>query len=398
MNSWKTTTAVILLILGIGPLISAESREITGVVFEDLDGNAVLDHGEPGIDGVRISDQVSIVTSGPDGSFALESDGGYGVVYVAQPTGYRVSGEFWQRIPSNDEALRFPMIKVDDPSGFTFIHASDPHLSPETLPRMRRLREIVGEQRPAFVIITGDLIRDALRVSEDEATGLYELLLQELAEFSVPVWNALGNHEIFGIERHHSLVSPEHPMYGKTMYRHYLGPNYYSFDFGGIRFIGLDTVDYDDLWYYGHVDQVQMNWLEADLESMTPGTPVVTFGHIPLLSSGENLYGYQEDGPAPTLLTVDGETGFRHSVRNTAAVLTRLRHHDYTLALSGHFHMREKLFYESSGVQTRFYMSPAVRNDTLDQAGLDLISGVVLYKVDNGKIDDGTFIRLDPSN
>jgi hypothetical protein len=119
-----------------------------------------------------------------------------------------------------------------------------------------------------------------------------------------------------------------------------------------------------------------MAWLADDLESLAPGTPVVTFSHIPLISSGENIYGYQEDGPAPTLLTVDGETSFQHTVRNTADILTELRQHDYTLALSGHFHMRDKLFYENHGVQTRFYMSSAVRNDTLDRAGMDLISGL----------------------
>ena len=38
------------------------------------------------------------------------------------------------------------------------------------------------------------------------------------------VWSVPGNHEIFGIERHSSLVSPAHPLYGKAMYRQRLGP------------------------------------------------------------------------------------------------------------------------------------------------------------------------------
>ena len=52
---------------------------------------------------------------------------------------------------------------------------------------------------------------------------------------------------------------------GKRMYRHYLGPNYYSFTWGGVRFVGLDTADVDDLWYYGHLDPDQLAWLERDL-------------------------------------------------------------------------------------------------------------------------------------
>ena len=83
----------------------------------------------------------------------------------------------------------------------------------------------------------------------------------------MPVWSVPGNHENFGIERHLSLVSPKHPLYGKGMYRQRLGPNYYSFTYGGVHFVGLDSVDIADLWYYGHVDDAQLAWLRADLES-----------------------------------------------------------------------------------------------------------------------------------
>jgi predicted MPP superfamily phosphohydrolase len=368
---------------------------IRGVVFDDLNGNAMRDDKEPGIAGIRVSDQVSVASTGEDGSFLLQGDGGYGIVYVSQPAGYRVGGPFWRRIPVNGEAVEFPLTRTEQPVDFTFIHASDPHLSVETLDRMRRLREIVAEQQPAFVLITGDLIKDALRVGEEEATGLYEIFVQELARFPVPVWTTLGNHEIFGIERHHSLVSPEHPLYGKQMYRHYLGPNYYSFEFGGVRFIGLDTVDYDDLWYNGYVDEVQMAWLQEDLASLAPETPLVTFNHIPLLSAGEIVYGFHEGGPAPSVITVNGETRYRHTVGNAREVMSELRQHRFDLALSGHFHMREELSFESHGVRTRFHMAPAVRDDSLDRSGLDMISGAVLYRVGKGEIDGGTFIPLD---
>jgi hypothetical protein len=43
------------------------------------------------------------------------------------------------------------------------------------------MREMVDSLQPAFVLITGDLVRDALRVPEEEARGYYELLERELA-------------------------------------------------------------------------------------------------------------------------------------------------------------------------------------------------------------------------
>ena len=38
------------------------------------------------------------------------------------------------------------------------------------------------------------------------------------------------------------------------MYRRFLGPTYYSFDYGGVHFVALDTVDIEDRLYYAHVD------------------------------------------------------------------------------------------------------------------------------------------------
>lgn len=102
-----------------------------------------------------------------------------------------------------------------------------------------------------------------------------------MALFKNPVWTVPGNHENFGIERDKSKVSIAHPLYGRQMYHHYHGPDYYSFNFGGVHFVGLNTVDIDDQWYYGHLDSLQLTWLERDLAMVPPTMPVVTFNHIP---------------------------------------------------------------------------------------------------------------------
>ena len=179
------------------------------------------------------------------------------------------------------------------------MHASDTHVSAESVGRLRRVREIVDERRPAFVLVSGDLVKDALRVPEAEAKGYYDLYVGEVEQFTAPVWSVPGNHEIFGIERHRSLVSPANPLYAKGMYRARLGPDYYSFTAGGIHFIGLDSVDIEDLWYYGHVDATQLAWLEADVARLPPGTPIVTFNHIPFVTALDQVNGFTDEGPGP---------------------------------------------------------------------------------------------------
>ncbi|MGB5755200.1 MAG: metallophosphoesterase, partial [Thermoanaerobaculia bacterium] len=314
---------------------------------------------------------------------------------VVTPDGFQSPTSFWQPVglDARTTAVNFPLVRSRNGSAFRFGHASDVHLRDETLPRIRRLREIVDSQQPAFVLITGDLVHDALRVDEAEASSYYEIFLREIEAFSVPVWTVPGNHEIFGIERHLSLVSPDHPLYGKAMYRHFLGPTYYSFNAGGIHFVGLDTVDIADLWYYGHVDDAQLEWLRQDLAAIPEGTPVVAFNHIPFVTAGDILHGYTDESPAPTLIEVDGLTSFRHTVSNAESALSVLRQRDLTLALAGHDHIREMLFYETAGVQTRFHNAAALRSKS-EAAGLELLSGVTVYLVSDGVIDDGTFIRI----
>lgn len=373
-------------------------RTVRGSVYEDASGNGRRDEGEKGIARVSVSDQASVVLTGEDGSYQIEIAQAASVIFVSVPDGWSAIGSFWRAV---DRATSSGEVRVDfalraraKSTEFTFIHASDTHLSKDSLPRIRRLREIVERERSAFVLITGDLVRDALRVSEAEARGYYEMFKAEISRFTVPVWTVPGNHEIFGIERHLSLISQEHPLYGKQMYRHYLGPNYYSFTWGGVRFIGLDTADISDLWYYGHIDAAQLEWLKKDLAAVAPGAPVVTFNHIPLASATDGIYGYRDEEPAPTLIRVNGKMQYRHLVSNTEELLTLLRPFRLEIALGGHMHARESLAYPTANGVVRFHQASAVVGPA-QLPGITVPSGVTLYRVRDGKIDDGTFIPLD---
>lgn len=386
-----------MLLLGLLPLVNPNSRalEVTGVVFIDQNANGLRDPGEPGLGGVVVSDQADVVKTSVDGSFRIEGNGGFGIVFVSVPDGYRAVGNFWRPVDSLSAArpLLFPMAPVPESPDFIFIHASDTHISEASLARTQRLRALVDSVRPAFVLISGDLVRDALRVPEAEASSYYELFQREMALFRVPVWTVPGNHEIFGIERHLSLVSPKHPLYGRGMYRHYRGPDYYSFTQGGVHFVGLNSVDIDDLWYYGHVDSTQAEWLVRDLAAIPASMPVVSFNHIPFFTAVETVDGYRGDPPAPTTITVRGKTSFRHMVSNAAEIIARLKVRPYDLALGGHMHVRELLRFE--GTPIRFYQAAAVVGPS-DGGGFTFPSGVTVYQVRGGKIDEGRFLPLSP--
>ena len=386
-----TRNALLCLALGCFPQVLA-AQAVTGVVYVDANGNGAIDRGEGGMAGVVVSNQDDVVTTDSSGAFRLPRRG-TGVVFVSTPDGYRVSGNFWRSVDGS-QSVTFVLARLSATTGFSFIHSSDTHISQASAPRTRRLRALVDSIAPNLLLITGDLVRDALRVPEAEATGYYDLFMTERALFRTPVYTVPGNHEVFGIERDTSKVSVDHPLYGRAMYRKYLGPDYYSFTRGGVHFIGLNTVDIDDQRYYGHVDSLQLAWLERDLAQIPPTMPVVTFDHIPFVTTIDMLNGYDDRSVAPSLITVRGKTQWRHSVANAADVLAILRKRNHVLALGGHMHVTERIDYEVAGQRTHFSTIGAVVGPTRP-GGMESLSGVMLYRVRGGVIDAGTFIPLD---
>lgn len=367
---------------------------ISGYVFDDTNNNGIKDGNERGVKDVAISDQVDVATTNDAGFYQLKYASSYGIIFISVPSGYQSPKPFWQRIDSaaGRNQINFPLRKIAAAASFVFIHASDTHVSERSLDRMQKFRSIVDSVKPDLVLITGDLVRDALRVPETEATRLYELFLKEIHKINFPVWCAPGNHEIFGIERHLSLVSTQHPLYGKKMYRHYLGPDYYSFNYNGVHFICLNSLEFEDLWYYGRIDSVQLEWLKKDVATVSPQTPIVTFQHVPFFSGGFSMMPFEEDGPARSLVREKGVLQYRHVVSNAQEVIAILRQHNYPLALSGHYHFQQKFSFE--GFQTRFEQTAAVVGPT-EEGLIKMPSGVTIYHVNNGKIDEGKFVSLD---
>jgi 3',5'-cyclic AMP phosphodiesterase CpdA len=388
---------LIRAVLLVAPIAASASSALPipalrGRVFVDANGNGVQDRGERGIAGAAVSNQSDVVLTDSVGAFSIER-GRTGVVFVSTPDGFQVLGSFWHAVTDTTTVVDFALRKSATPASFTFVHASDTHIAPDVVGRTQRLRQLADSLAPAFVLITGDLVRDALRVGEAEATSYYTLFGTEANAFRSPVFTVPGNHENFGIETTKSGVSPTHPLFGRAMYRRYRGPDYYSFTMGGVHFVGLNTVDIDDQWYYGHVDSAQVAWLQRDLALVPPTMPVVTFNHIPFVTSFDMLGGYRDQPPAPTLITVQGKTSFRHTVSNARAILALLRTRQHVLALGGHMHVGEHIQFVTDGVATRFEVAPAIIGATPTE-GFSFTSGITVYRVTNGVVDAGRFIPL----
>jgi len=160
----------------------SQNLEIKGIVFEDTNGNSIQDNNEKGISDVVISDQINIAVTDANGSYSFTTDEAFPYLFVSQPSGY--SGTFY--FPKATE-VNFPLKKTKDQSHFKFIHASDTHVDSLNLPRMERFRQMADSIGADFIVISGDLIRDALRQTEETASNYYKMYVNEISKFKMPV-------------------------------------------------------------------------------------------------------------------------------------------------------------------------------------------------------------------
>ena len=365
-------------------------RAVHGVVFHDANGNDLFDPGERPLTGIVVSNQVDVVTTDATGRYQLSADEKT-IVFVSVPTDWQTVGSSWRMVGSSD-TVSFAIRADPQPRSFRFIHASDTHIDTSNVGRIRRFRTLADSLDPALTLLTGDLIRDAASQQEPRARGYFELFVAEM-RLRAPRWTVPGNHDHFGIIPSRSRVSATHPLYNRGMYRHFLGPDYYSFNYGGVHFIGLNTVQPDDSAYYGGVDSLQLAWLTRDVAAVPASTPVVMFSHIPLTSALEAMTGYIDMALVSSVARLKTGPTFRHTGANTLAVLDVFRGRPLPLILGGHTHVPEKLVFQTDRGPLRFEQSGAIVGPN-DYGPVVMPSGFSLYTVTNGVIDAGPFVPL----
>ena len=358
---------------------------MSGAVFADANANGRRDAGETGMAGVVVTDGTTVVATDAAGSYALpDVTGAY--VFVVTPGDQRTVGS-WYRATA--PRVDFPLAPAPLPQRWRFAHLSDVHVDASMAFRFREGLQAAAGRAADLAIVSGDLVFDALRADGATARARYEAYDAVAARSPLPVRPAIGNHDVFGIDRRWSHATVGEPGYGKALYEEREGPRYSAFTRGRVHFIVLDTIGVDDTRYYGVLDDAQLEWIRREVRYVPAGTTVVTVGHIPL-RSGALALTYAAEGLARSLLNVGGRTAYPHVVRNTGALAEVLAPYRWTLALQGHTHVAERLAAEPGG-RTRYHTAPAVNRPR----GAEPAAGFFVYAVDGSEVDDGELVLLD---
>jgi 3',5'-cyclic AMP phosphodiesterase CpdA len=156
----------------------------------------------------------------------------------------------------------------------TFLQISDSHMGfdkPANPNVNGTLEEAIGKiktmpARPSFMIHTGDITHLSRPAEFDDAEKI-------ISQAKLDVHYVPGEHDI---------IDDDQKLYRERYGRGTRGTGWYSFDAGGVHFIGLVNVANLKAGGLGTLGAEQLAWLEDDLKGKSSSTPIVAFAHIPL--------------------------------------------------------------------------------------------------------------------
>jgi hypothetical protein len=174
-----------------------------------------------------------------------------------------------------------------------FVQISDTHIgfnkqaNPDVGATLARSIDLVNglPEQPALIIHTGDITH----LSKPEEFDLAQQMLGRL--------RATELHTVPG---EHDVTDPGVSEYFSRFGQASGNKGYYSFDHGGVHFIGLINVLQFKTGGLGALGAEQLEWVSRDLQGRSSSTPIVVFAHMPLWTVYEP-WGWGTSDAAPLM-------------------------------------------------------------------------------------------------
>ena len=178
----------------------------------------------------------------------------------------------------------------------TFVQISDSHIGfhlPPNPDPSATLTEAINKikampTQPAFLVHTGDISHLSKEEQWDDADQIIKSANKQV--FFLP-----GEHDVADADNGKAYLA----RYGKNT----KGKGWYSFDHGGVHFIGLINVFEFQPGFksagLAKLGNEQLEWLEKDVKGLSASTPIVLMAHLPLWTIYEQWgWGTQDAGRA----------------------------------------------------------------------------------------------------
>ena len=295
-------------------LMPVQAQEVArGVVFHDANENGVLDEGEEGIPGVRVSNGREVVVTDDEGRYEIPVDDDT-IVFVLKPRDWMtpVNGDQLPQFhyihkpegspdfrfagvePTGPlpESIDFPLVRSEEPERFDAIFFGD--TQPRNLAEVEYIAhdvvaDLIGTDA-AFGVTLGDIVFDDL--------DMFEPLNGAIGQIGIPWYNVIGNHDI-------NFCAEDNALSTETFQRVY-GPPYYAFEYGPVQFIALNTVWWHGDRYTSRLGEEQLAFYRNVLDTLDREQLVVLLMHIPIVSTDERADVYELLSEFPNRLVLAG--------------------------------------------------------------------------------------------
>lgn len=254
---------------------------------------AVTDEGtNTGVAKVSVTDGYSVVKTDEAGAYTLTPNPNAVFVYITRPSGYDVKSPWYRPLSSE---VNFTLEEATESEAeYTFINVSDTHTSNDpvsTAGLSAFVREVNGlTPPPRFVINSGDLINLSKTLSDRPETGdaFFRNYVGIMNNLTMPHYHVAGDHTDSSY-RLDEFPRGDHRS-GKPQYWEFLGPNFFSFEYGQIHFMSIDSSyhlgkrqlhgrEYPTL----EIQPMHTAWMKEDMTKRSEGTHVVTASETDLV-------------------------------------------------------------------------------------------------------------------
>lgn len=258
-------------------------NQITGRVVLRLDATL------KGLKGVSVTDGYTVVKTDADGDYQLSPNPNAVFVNITRPSGYEIQGDWYKPLAAN---VDFELDRAtQDENEYIFVHVTDTHVS-TSLRSVEGLSEFVQEvnalsPRPRFIVNSGDLLNLSKALVSSPAYGhaSFRNYVGIMNHLTMPYYNVAGDHTDSSY-RMKEFPRGDHRC-AKPMYWEYLGPHFFSFEYGKIHFTSVDygyhlgqiqnlvngrKLEYPTL----EVQPLHAEWMKQDMSHRSQGTFVVT--------------------------------------------------------------------------------------------------------------------------
>lgn len=304
-NLWRSGLLLLVaLFLNVNVRAAMSPGKLSGTVSAD---------GKP-LAGVLVTDGLQFVKTDSKGKYSMQSLKGQGFVYIVTPNNYiaksqdGLTPQFWQALDSTKKDERHDFeLKYENQASSSVILMSDLHMTNSTkkhdvkhfrklaMPAINKAYAENIKKGPVYCMQLGDFTHDVYwyDFNFNEQDGR-DLLVKE--KFPAQMYSVCGNHDNDG-----AVNGPNTNRRAEWLYRKVFGPTYYSVNIGGVHWLMLDDVIYENTarpgqkkfrgsgivgnrnYRAGFTDD-EMEWMKKDLEQLDPSTPLRVCMHIPPVS------------------------------------------------------------------------------------------------------------------